>query len=137
MEWVDVEGGLPEALASAIDEDFYLFTYGDLPPGETAASHYASLGWRQGYDPNPWFSTQAYLEENPGVAEAGQVPLFHYLEIGADEGKECKPSRHAAAYFNEVSDSRRTMRRRTKSVSAMRAITNGWRFAANSIRTIT
>ena len=100
MEWVDVEGGLPEALASAIDEDFYLFTYGDLPPGETAASHYASLGWRQGYDPNPWFSTQAYLEENPGVAEAGQVPLFHYLEIGADEGKECKPSRHAAAYFN-------------------------------------
>jgi hypothetical protein len=100
MEWADSEGALPEALASAIDGDFYQFTYGELPAGETAASHYASIGWRQGHDPNPWFSTQAYLEENPGVGEAGQVPLFHFLEIGADEGKECKPSRHAAAYFN-------------------------------------
>ena len=100
MERVDSEGGLPEALASAIDEEFYRFVYGDVPEGETPASHYAQTGWREGYDPNPWFSTQAYLEDYPGVAEAAQVPLFHFLEIGADEGKECRPSRHAAAYFN-------------------------------------
>lgn len=100
MEPLESGGGLPEALASAIDEEFYLFTYRDLPPGETPASHYAQTGWREGFDPNPWFSTRAYLEEYPGVAEAGHVPLFHFLEIGADEGKECHPSRHAAAFFN-------------------------------------
>lgn len=104
MERVPSEGGLPEALAAAVDVDFYTFTYGELPAGETPASHYATAGWRQRFDPNPWFSTEAYLEDYPGVAEAGIVPLFHFLEMGADEGKEPKPSRHAAAYFNRNLD---------------------------------
>jgi hypothetical protein len=57
------------------------------------------VGWRQGHDPSPWFSTEAYLEENPDVAEADFVPLFHFLEFGVGEGRECKPSRYAEAYL--------------------------------------
>ena len=91
---------LDEALASAIDEDFYLYTYGELPPGISAASHYATVGWHEGHDPNPWFSTQAYLDDNPDVAAAGMVPLFHFLEHGAGEGRPVNPSSLAPAYFS-------------------------------------
>ncbi len=91
---------LDEALASAIDEDFYLYTYGELPPGISASSHYAAVGWREGHDPNPWFSTQAYLDDNPDVAAAGMVPLFHFLEHGAGEGRVVNPSSFAPAYFS-------------------------------------
>jgi hypothetical protein len=91
---------LDEALALAIDEDFYVFTYGELPPGSSASSHYATVGWRDGYDPNPWFSTQSYLDENPDVADAEMVPLFHFLEYGAGEGRAVKPSHLASAYFS-------------------------------------
>ncbi len=99
MEGVAMQASLSEAFSSAVDEGFYLHTYGDLPPGVTPASHYATVGWRQGHDPSPWFSTEAYLEENPDVAQTDFVPLFHYLEFGVAEGRECKPSRYAEAYL--------------------------------------
>ncbi len=94
-----MRASLDEALASAVDDAFYVHSYGEVPPGFTPASHYATLGWRQGYDPNPWFSTESYLAENPDVLEADFVPLFHFLEFGVAEGRVCKPSRHAEAYL--------------------------------------
>ncbi len=136
MESVAGEIGLPKALASAVEGDFYIFTYGDLPEGETPASHYATIGWQKGYDPNPWFSTEAYLEDYPGVKEAGLVPLFHFLEMGADEGKECKPSRHAAAYFNRNLGFANE-KLRPKMLSQGPKITSNWLSARSSIRSIT
>lgn len=103
MERVDPSTALADALAASVDEAFYTHVYGGVPPGFTASSHYATLGWRQGYDPNPWFSTAAYLDDNPDVVESEVVPLFHYLDAGYEEGRRARPSRHAAAYFAHAS----------------------------------
>jgi hypothetical protein len=99
VERIDPFTDLEEALAASVDDAFYTHVYGSVPPGLSASAHYASLGWRQGNDPNPWFSTAAYLNDNPDVVESGAVPLFHFLDVGHEEGRRARPSRHAAAYF--------------------------------------
>ncbi len=102
MQSVDVSDSdqLEHALAAAVDSHFYTFTYGALPPGVDAASHYIASGWRLGWDPNPWFSTEAYLAANPDLAMSETVPLFHFLERGELSGFAPFPSKHAAAYFS-------------------------------------
>src|SRR5579863_6996311 len=90
---------LAEALASAVDEEFYLHFYGEIPHDVTPSAHYANIGWREGYDPNPWFSTEDYLRDYPDISEAELVPLFHYLEYGAAEGRIAKPSHLAELYL--------------------------------------
>ena len=92
---------LDQALAEAINAHFYEYSYGALAPGTTAAAHYISQGWREGRDPNPWFSTRAYLEANPEVADAGHVPLFHFILRGNTvEGKQPVASDLANAYYS-------------------------------------
>lgn len=90
---------MAEALSSAIDEAFYLHFYGELLHDTAPSTHYATVGWREGYDPNPWFSTEDYLRDYADISEAELVPLFHYLEYGAAEGRTAKPSRLAEQYF--------------------------------------
>jgi hypothetical protein len=34
----------------------------------------------EGYNPNPWFDTIAYLERNPTAAALGVNPLVHQVE---------------------------------------------------------
>lgn len=99
-----IAGGLERplelALAEAVNAEFYAFAYGELPNGDTAASHYLSGGWREGRDPNPWFSTRTYLKANPDVASAELNPLVHFLQTGAAEGRDVAPSAHAVAYYD-------------------------------------
>jgi len=98
---------IAESLAAAVDEEFYRFTYGDLSPGETAAAHYEREGWRDLRDPNPWFSTRAYVERYPDVERAGIAPLFHYLQTGRGEGRVAEPSQHAEAFRTRLTGGRR------------------------------
>ncbi|WP_122049499.1 class I SAM-dependent methyltransferase [Asaia bogorensis] len=37
--------------------------------------HYASQGWREGYDPHPLFSTDWVVQNNPWLVESGASPL--------------------------------------------------------------
>lgn len=96
----DASDPLVQALAEAVDAEFYEFVYGKLPPGTSAASHYATVGWREGRDPNPWFCSRAYLERHPEVAESRVVPLFHFLEHGAWTEELEPPCEHAIAYYD-------------------------------------
>ena len=98
-----LERPLELALAEAVNAEFYAFAYGELPNGETAASHYLSGGWREGRDPNPWFCTRTYLETNPDVAGAELNPLVHFLQSGAAEGRDAAPSTYAGAYYDRPS----------------------------------
>jgi hypothetical protein len=77
------------------DADWYLENYPDARTWESPLDHYLIEGWKRGCDPGPGFSTKAYLEANPDVAEAGLNPLFHWIRQGKQEGREIKPSRLA------------------------------------------
>lgn len=61
------------------DPQYYLESYSDVADaGRNPMTHYLSVGWREGRNPNPWFDTQYYLANNPQVAREGLNPLVHY-----------------------------------------------------------
>ncbi|HTA37426.1 MAG TPA: glycosyltransferase family 4 protein [Candidatus Acidoferrales bacterium] len=88
---------LESALLEAVDADFYVFTYGPIPTDVSAGLHYATVGWRDGRDPNPWFSAAKYLADVPEAR--GGPPLFHYLSSGQFNGRVAAPSEHGPAYY--------------------------------------
>ncbi len=94
-------------VSTALDVDFYRAMNGDLDlEGEDLIRHYATVGWRQGRDPAPWFSAAAYLEANADIEATGVEPLFHFLTRGLREGREAVPSARAADWLY-VNDGRR------------------------------
>lgn len=48
--------------------------------------HYVDVGWKKGYDPSPYFSTDMYIKERPDVLQSGMCPLIHYYRYGKREG---------------------------------------------------
>ncbi|WP_374658798.1 hypothetical protein [Phenylobacterium sp.] len=98
-------------LVVAVDSDFYRQVNADLSYGEIdPPRHYDLVGWREGRDPTPWFSTNAYLDTHPDVAARGENPFFHYLSRGWREGREIVASAHSAAY-HALSDDERAARK--------------------------
>ncbi len=77
-----------DLLASEFDSDFYRsqFALGSAVPSDCIA-HYIREGAALGLDPNKWFSTVGYLDNNEDVRAAGINPFFHYLSQGIDEGR--------------------------------------------------
>lgn len=51
----------------------------------TELEHYLTIGGQAGYNPNPFFDSKWYLEQNADVAAAGWNPLVHYMRHGASE----------------------------------------------------
>ena len=90
-------------IAAAVDAGFYRAVYPDVVKlGMNPVIHYADLGWREGRDPTPWFSTERYLAMHPDVAAAGINPLHHYLVMGRREGREIARSRLAREYYADA-----------------------------------
>lgn len=86
-------------LVAAVDSDFYRQVNADLSYDEIdPPRHYDLVGWREGRDPAPWFSTSAYLNLHADVAAGGENPFFHYLSRGWGEGREIVASKLAAGY---------------------------------------
>ncbi|MEW5688116.1 MAG: hypothetical protein AB1942_24630 [Pseudomonadota bacterium] len=88
-------------IAAAFDPDFYRTTYADLPADVSPLWHYRVQGWREGRDPAPWFSGEAYLADNPDLAAVGVEPFLHFLTHGAREGRAVRPSRHGPAFLGQ------------------------------------
>ncbi len=71
------------------DKKWYLAKYPDAKDFKgSAEEHYLALGWRLGYDPSEYFSTEEYLKINRDVDIAGVNPLVHYLTRGYAEGRK-------------------------------------------------
>jgi hypothetical protein len=71
------------------DADWYCREYPDVQSaGIDPLRHYMSMGWREGRDPGPEFSSLAYLRANADVARTGNNPLVHFIEFGHSEGRE-------------------------------------------------
>lgn len=78
----------PDGLEEFFDIEFY---NADFPVGEEptdAIAHYLRVGWKEGRDPSPRFSTMAYLNAYSDVTNSGHNPLVHYVLHGAREGRQ-------------------------------------------------
>jgi hypothetical protein len=74
--------------ASGFDPEYYLAANPDVAAaGVDPLDHFLSSGWREGRNPNLWFSVAHYLDFYPDVAAAGINPFLHYLMAGKSEGR--------------------------------------------------
>lgn len=74
-----------------VDADWYRLVNADVAAaGLEPAHHYCVFGWKEGRDPNPWFSTSYYLEAVGGVPD-GSNPLEHFVRCGAKLGIQPHP----------------------------------------------
>jgi hypothetical protein len=79
--------------SSLFDAEWYLRAYPDVAEARVnPLQHYMNVGWHEGRDPGPEFSTSSYLKANRDVAQAGMNPLLHFMEFGHQEGRG--PSAH-------------------------------------------
>lgn len=95
-------GAVLQRVAPHVDAAFYRTRNPELAgAGEDAAAHFCRAGWREGRDPNGWFSTDYYLHANPDVRAAGLNPFWHFLVQGSHEGRR---ARAAGAVWREAFD---------------------------------
>ena len=80
---------LPALSGNGFDQAFYLDRYPDVAAaGIDLYQHYLTFGWKEGRDPDAFFSTLGYLNDNPDVKAAGLNPLLHYDASGWREGRD-------------------------------------------------
>ena len=73
---------------SGFDAAYYLSANPDVEAsGVNPLDHFLGSGWREGRNPNLWFSVSHYLDFYPDVAAAGINPFLHYLMAGKAEGR--------------------------------------------------
>lgn len=97
-EFEGVSSDLAELLSQAFDINFYKLTNPDVrEQGHDALAHFLGGGWREGHDPAPWFSTNAYIE-NHLAGQGSANPFVHYLSVGRDRGYAVNPS--GRTYFD-------------------------------------
>jgi glycosyltransferase involved in cell wall biosynthesis len=75
------------AIEAHFDHDFYRRSFFGEDAPDDPVSHYLQIGWQEGRDPAPWFSTRHYLHLNPDVRNAGVNPFFHYVLQGQSESR--------------------------------------------------
>jgi hypothetical protein len=71
-----------------IDYAYYYAQHPDVAAsGLDASVHYHTIGYKLGYNPNPFFDTNFYLTQNPDVRDSNSDPLLHYELYGWKEGR--------------------------------------------------
>lgn len=94
----DVPQSVMEIAAAVFDEEYYMNLHPEVEDSDLSPlEHYCQVGWREGFDPSPKFSTTAYLSANADVHDAGLNPLLHYIEHGRREGRKVFPARASVA----------------------------------------
>lgn len=90
---------LEHVLRGAVDRQFYFVHHPDVAAARMEpAVHYDLFGWKEGRDPSPWFSTNAYLADHPDVAAANINPFAHFLTTGRAEHRGVRPSEAVLAH---------------------------------------
>jgi hypothetical protein len=88
-----------------VDDLFYFANNHDVwQAGVDPDAHYAAFGWREGRDPNAFFSTSGYLSVYADVKAAGVNPLMHYDQFGWREGRDPSPQFDTAGYLAANAD---------------------------------
>ena len=72
-----------------VSDAFYTISNSDVrAAGLDAEGHYAAFGWREGRDPDAFFSTLGYRAAYADVGRAQVNPLAHYDQTGWREGRD-------------------------------------------------
>ena len=75
------------------EKTFYDAHYPDVAAAPVnPAYHYETTGWKEGRDPDAFFSTSGYLGANKDVAAAGVNPLDQFEQFGWKEGRDPGPN---------------------------------------------
>src|SRR5882724_3678154 len=74
------DGSVDETLGSGLVSALYYYSqYHDVwATHENAETHYETVGWKEGRNPNAFFDTNFYLAKNPDVKAAGVDPLIQF-----------------------------------------------------------
>jgi uncharacterized protein YjbI with pentapeptide repeats len=94
------------------DPHYYLLANPDVAgavpaganPATFAFQHFETYGWREGRDPNAYFSTVGYLNAYPDIRAAGVNPLDHYEFNGWQEGRDPSPQFDTQQYLSHYAD---------------------------------
>ena len=71
-----------------VDDLFYYAHNHDVWAAQVDADqHFDTFGWREGRDPDAFFSVSTYLSAYPDVRAAGVNPLTHWRDVGWTEGR--------------------------------------------------
>jgi glycosyltransferase involved in cell wall biosynthesis len=91
-------------IREAFDAEHYASSLPDsvLPIPFDPLQHYLSVGWQQGGDPSPEFSTNYYLRRAPDVCRPGVNPFPHYVLKGRKERRHALPLRRRRARLDRL-----------------------------------
>ncbi|HEV2530853.1 hypothetical protein [Phenylobacterium sp.] len=91
MTYADRRAAERVLVGPEFDAAYYLGMNPDVAEaGTDPLEHFLMAGWREGRDPNAWFSVRDYLETNPDIVQAGDNPFVHYVMAGRSEGRAAK-----------------------------------------------
>lgn len=76
-----------DPVAMLVDPVWYRAQAPALGSVTDCVRHYREQGWKEGYDPNPWFSGAYYLASVPDIA-GRCCPLEHFIATGAAAGHD-------------------------------------------------
>lgn len=90
---------MSDIVEALVDAEWYLRTYPDIArAGSNAVEHYLHHGWREGRNPNAWFSTTWYLERFPEALDTNISPLEHLMTDSAALSSWSRPG-HDLRWF--------------------------------------
>lgn len=77
------------AVREFFNAEYYRMVNPNLEPTDDEALllHFMEIGWREGLDPSPNFSTNYYIGNYQDIGRAGLNPFLHYVLFGAGEGR--------------------------------------------------
>ncbi|WP_245442471.1 hypothetical protein [Methylobacterium terrae] len=88
-----------------VGDAFYAIRNPDVrAAGIDAEQHYAEYGWREGRDPDAFFSTRGYLAANPDVRAANVDPLQHFDQTGWRQGRDPSAAFDTGLYLRNNPD---------------------------------
>lgn len=83
-----------------VDNLFYARSNADVyQAGIEGGVHYDLFGYKEGRDPNGFFSTKGYYSANADVHAGGINPLDHYHDYGWREGRDASASFDTTLYL--------------------------------------
>jgi hypothetical protein len=97
----------PPYRGPGFDANYYLANNPDVKAaGIDPWQHYDNYGWREGRNPDAYFSSAGYRNANPDVKNAGINPLTHYDQNGWREGRDPGPNFDTGFYLGHHPDVR-------------------------------